>query len=70
MLAIEFKPQIVAGVVCFRLILMGIVIRISLNRLNEKKIFLISLFYDLLSPLVYFILLLVVRLTVKKVRWK
>lgn len=70
MMAIEFKPQIVAGVVCFRLILMGIVIRISLNRLNEKKIFLISLFYDLLSPVVYFILLIVVRFTVKKVRWK
>jgi cellulose synthase/poly-beta-1,6-N-acetylglucosamine synthase-like glycosyltransferase len=70
MLALEFKLYHISGVIAFRLLLMSIIIKIAMNRLSEKKIFLTSLIYDLFSPLFYFVLMLVVRFSPKRGRWK
>ena len=60
---------IVLGVLGFRLILINIILKIAMNRLNERKIFILSLAYDLFSPLFIGILMLANRLTQNRSRW-
>lgn len=69
LLALEVNYQLISCIIVFRLLIVSIVIKIAMNRLKEKKIYLTSLIYDLFSPLFYFILTLVVRLTPKRSRW-
>lgn len=60
---------IVAGLLLLRLLVSSIIIKIAMNRLNEKKIFLLSLVYDLFSPIFTLTLLLANRLTQKPRKW-
>jgi hypothetical protein len=60
---------IVAGLLLLRLLVTSIIIKIAMNRLNEKKIFLLSLVYDLFSPIFTGALLLANRLTQKPRKW-
>ncbi|HRX68490.1 MAG TPA: glycosyltransferase [Tenuifilaceae bacterium] len=60
---------IALGAILFRLVLNGIIIKIVLNRLNEKKIFIISLVYDLLSPFMQIAIHSAIRLTPKRSKW-
>jgi glycosyltransferase involved in cell wall biosynthesis len=60
---------IVVGLLLLRLLVTSIIIKIAMNRLNEKKIFLLSLVYDLFSPIFTGALLLANRLTQKPRKW-
>ena len=60
---------IVLGVLGFRLILINIILKIAMNRLNERKIFILSLAYDLLSPLFHLAVHTANRLTPRRSKW-
>jgi poly-beta-1,6-N-acetyl-D-glucosamine synthase len=65
-----YFPLIIGSILAFRIIVMHIILKISMKRLNERKIFIISLVYDLLSPIFYFSLMVANRLTLNQGRWK
>ena len=61
--------EIIAGVMAFRVIVMLVIVKIAMNRLNEKKIFLLSLLYDVFSPIITGTLFLANSLTQKRSKW-
>ncbi len=61
--------EFVAAVMAFRILVMLIVVKIAMIRLNERKIFLLSLVYDMLSPIVIGILVIANSLTKKRIKW-
>lgn len=60
---------IVLATIGFRLLVNGVIIKIAMNRLNERKIFIPSLVYDLLSPLFHFAIHVANRLTPRRSKW-
>lgn len=70
LLATNFYPIVVGSILMFRLIVAMVILKITMNRLNEKKIFIISLIYDLFSPLFYGAIMLASRLTLNHRKWK
>lgn len=60
---------LVGGMLFFRLIVVGVILKLAMNRLNEKKIFLLSLAYDLFSPLFTGLLILANGIQ-KSSKWK
>lgn len=69
LIAQQIYPIFVAGLVVFHLITTLVILKIAMNRLNERKIFILSLMYDLLSPLLFGMLMLTNRLTKKRSKW-
>ncbi len=69
LLLLGFKPLIILYVIIFRLILTNTLFLLAMKRLSENKIIIISLFYDLLSPIYYFLLILVNSFAPKRSRW-
>lgn len=65
----HFNPIVVGSVLLFRMIVVFTILKIAMIRLNERKIFILSLIYDLLSPLLYGILMFTNRLTKKRSKW-
>lgn len=61
--------MVVGGIMLFRLLITSIILKIAMNRLNERKIFLLSFVYDLFSPLYTGVLLLANSLTKKRSKW-
>ncbi|MFP4555498.1 MAG: glycosyltransferase [Bacteroidales bacterium] len=69
LIGIQFYPYIIGGLILFRLIIMSVILKIAMNRLNERKIFLLSLLYDLFSPIFYSMLMVANRFKKTKKRW-
>lgn len=70
LLSINFFPIVIGSMLAFRLILVNVVLKIAMNRLNERKIFILSLIYDLFSPIFFGTLMLANRVTLKHNKWK
>ena len=68
-LTIQNLAWVALGTILFRLIVNGIIIKIVMIRLNERKIFIISLLYDLLSPFMQTAIHAAIRLTPKRSKW-
>lgn len=60
---------VIAGAITFRIIVNSVIIKIASLRLNERKIFIPSLVYDLLSPLFHFAVHVANRLTPRRSKW-
>lgn len=60
---------IIAGTLAFRIIVNSVIIKIASLRLNERKIFIPSLVYDLLSPLFHLAVHTANRLTPRRSKW-
>ncbi|PKP38171.1 MAG: transmembrane glycosyltransferase [Bacteroidetes bacterium HGW-Bacteroidetes-15] len=69
LLAEQFNTIIIASIMSFRVLSMFIILKIAMNRLNERKIFILSLIYDLFAPLLISSLMLINRLTKKRSKW-
>lgn len=63
-------PVLVASVFILRAVLMGIVIKLSMNHLNEKYLFLTSQAYDFVSPMVNFFFFIANKFSPRKPSWK
>ncbi len=63
-------PVLVASVFVLRAVLIGIVIKLSMNHLNEKYLFLTSQAYDFVSPLVNFFFFIANKFSPRKPSWK
>ncbi|MDD4672898.1 MAG: glycosyltransferase [Bacteroidales bacterium] len=61
--------EIVAGAMALRVLVMLIIVKIVMIRLSERKIFLFSLVYDILSPIVIGTLVLANSVTKKRIKW-
>lgn len=70
LLATNFYPLTIGAILMLRLIIVQVILKIAMNRLNERKIFIISLIYDLLSPFLYGVFMLANRLTLNPRKWK
>lgn len=69
LLVFEFNLPVIAGAMGFRIVIMFFILNFAMNRLNERKIFIISLVYDLFAPLLFSALMLTNRFTKKRTRW-
>ncbi len=65
-----FYPIIVASVLLFRLLVVQLILGLVKRRLNEKKLFFISVAYDLFSPMFYALFMLINRVSLKQKKWK
>jgi cellulose synthase/poly-beta-1,6-N-acetylglucosamine synthase-like glycosyltransferase len=63
-------PVLVGSVFVLRAVLMGIVIKLSMNHLNEKYLFLTSQAYDFVSLIVNFFFFIANKLSPRKPSWK
>jgi glycosyltransferase involved in cell wall biosynthesis len=70
LIALLYYPFVISGIVLARWALQLSIIKAVMNRLNERKILLISLLYDLWSLFFYGTLLLLNSLSVKRSRWR
>ena len=61
--------EIIAGLMAFRVLVMLIIMKIVMIRLNEKKILVLSLVYDILSPIIVGTLVFANSLTKKRSKW-
>ena len=61
---------VVLGVFVVRSVIMGVVFKNAMNRLNEKYLFLSSQAYDFISPVVNFLLVLANKFSSREVKWK
>jgi poly-beta-1,6-N-acetyl-D-glucosamine synthase len=66
----NYFPIIIGAILLFRLLLVNVILKIAMNRLNERKIFILSLLYDLFSPLFIGTFMLANRVTLKQNKWK
>lgn len=62
--------EVVGAIMLFRMLFVSIILKIAMNRLNERKIFLLSLAYDLFSPVCTASLLLLNSFTKKRSKWR
>lgn len=69
LIAMQFELYITGGLVLFRVLVTSIILKIAMNRLNERKIFLLSLLYDIFSPMLYITLMVANRIKKTKNRW-
>ncbi len=70
LLLTNFYPLVVGAILVFRLIVVQVILKFAMNRLNERKIFIFSLIYDLFSPLLYALFMLANGLTLNRQKWK
>lgn len=70
LLLTNFYPLVVGAILVFRLIVAQVILKFAMNRLDERKIFIFSLIYDLFSPLLYGVFMLANRLTLNHQKWK
>lgn len=70
LLALNYFPITIGAIVVFRLLIQLIIVKLSMNKLGEKKILLLTLFWDLFSPYFYARLLLVNKFSSNKPRWR
>jgi poly-beta-1,6-N-acetyl-D-glucosamine synthase len=68
--SMNFFPIVIGSMLVFRVILVNVILKIAMNRLNERKIFILSLLYDLFSPIFFGALMLANRVTLKNNKWK
>lgn len=71
-LAIKFPypfHYFVMGAMAFRIIVNQIILKMAITKLNEKKLLLISLIYDLFYPFIALTILIHNKVKVKKHRW-
>ena len=61
---------VVLGAFLIRSIIMGVVFKNAMNRLNEKYLFLSSQVYDFISPIVNILLVLANKFSSREVKWK
>lgn len=69
LIALGYYIPVIAGAMGFRVVLMFFILNFAMNRLKERKIFILSLVYDLFSPLLFSTLMLANRFTKKRSRW-
>jgi glycosyltransferase involved in cell wall biosynthesis len=70
-LIISLKYSVLVGsIFILRVVLMGIVVKLSMNHLNEKYLFLTSQAYDFVSPIVNFFFFIANKLSPRKPSWK
>ena len=65
----QYNTIIIASLMGFRVLSMLIILKIAMNRLNERKICILSLIYDLFAPPLISFLMLINRLTKKRSKW-
>lgn len=70
LIATGFYPLIIASALLVRLAVVLLVLRGVKKRLDEKHLFLISLAYDLFSPILYALFMVINRLSLKQKKWK
>lgn len=70
LIALLFYPFVISGMVLARWAMQLSIIKAVMNRLNERKILLISLLYDLWSLFFYGALVLLNSFSVKRSRWR
>ena len=61
---------VVLGVFVVRSVIMGVVFKNAMNRLNEKYLFISSQVYDFISPIVNLLLVLANKFSSREVKWK
>lgn len=69
LIVMQYNIQIILGVMAFRILVIHITLKLVMNRLNERKIFILSLLYDLFAPLLFGTLMLANLLTQKRSKW-
>ena len=70
LIALQFYPLIIAGVILLRLIIKLSVIKAVMVRLKERKILLISLIYDFFSPIIFGTIALTNKFSTQKTKWR
>lgn len=70
LLSIQYFPLVILSVILFRWMVQLVIIKQVMNRLNERKILLILLIYDISSLFFYGLLATLNRFTVKKSPWR
>ncbi|MBN1990917.1 MAG: glycosyltransferase [Bacteroidales bacterium] len=70
LIALQAYPLIIAGIISLRLIIRLSVIKAVMIRLKERKILLISLVYDFISPIIFGTIVLTNKFSTQKTKWR
>ena len=70
LIAMLYYPLVVAGIILFRWIVQLLILNGVMNRLSEKKLLLLSFFYDIYSLFFYFRLFLLNSIYPRQTTWR